>query len=99
MAVAAAVQAAKDGAFLDVKLSPSSDATRFPDAFDAWRDLVKARVRAAPEDGKANEALVDAAAGFFDAEVTIVRGRRQPRKRLWIGLPRDRVVQRLQESL
>lgn len=96
--VSSAVKPARDGAFLDVTLSPGSDDAAFPASFDRWRDRVKARVRSAPEDGKANQELVDLAESFFDADVTIVRGQTQPRKRLWIDLPRDRVVRRLGEA-
>lgn len=99
MAVDAAVHAAEDGAFLDVKLSPSSDATLFPDSFDEWRNLVKARVKAKPKRGDANAELVEAASRFFGADVTLVRGRTDPRKRLWIGMPKDRVVECLDQVL
>lgn len=98
MAVSSAVQAAKDGAFLDVTLSPNSPEAAFPDAYDEWRQRVKVRVTSPPEDNRANDELVDLAADFFDAEVSIVRGRRQPRKRLWVGLAADRVVQRLTDA-
>lgn len=99
MAVSSAVQAARDGAFLDVTLSASSDETAFPTAFNEWRNRVKARVRAPARNGEANDELVDTAESFFDADVTIVRGATQPRKRLWIGRPEGEVVDALESAL
>lgn len=99
MAVSSAVEAARDGAFLDVTLSASSDETVFPTAFNEWRNRVKARVRAHAQDGEANDELVEAAEAFFDADVSIVRGATQPRKRLWIGRPEAEVVAQLETAL
>ncbi|MCK5576083.1 MAG: DUF167 domain-containing protein [Sphingomonadales bacterium] len=54
------MKAAKDGALLPVKLTPKSSADRV-DGLEQTSDgktLLKARVRAVPEDGKANTALI-----------------------------------------
>lgn len=99
MPVSSAVDGTDDGAFLDVKVTTSSDDAAFPADYDRWRDLVTARVTAPPEDGRANAELTAAAKGFFQADVEIARGHTVPRKRLWIGRPADDVVTRLEEVL
>lgn len=98
MALSDAVKPARDGAFVDVSVLPGAPKARFPESFDAWRHRVKAKVQAPPRDGQANAELLDLARAFFDADVTLVTGNTQPRKRLWVGLPPERVVKRLAEA-
>lgn len=99
MTVSSAVDGTDDGAFLDVKVTASSDAAAFPEDYDRWRDVVTVRVTAPPTDGQANAELVAAAKGFFEADVEIAKGHREPRKRLWIGRSADDVVARIEEVL
>lgn len=98
MALSAAVQPARDGAFLDISVRPGAPKADFPGTFDTWRNRLRAKVEAPPEDGKANVELVERAKAFFEADVTLVRGSTQPEKRLWVALPPDRIVQRLTEA-
>jgi uncharacterized protein YggU (UPF0235/DUF167 family) len=71
-----------DVAHIDVRLTPRA----FRDELGSWHDgVLAARVRAAPVDGKANQALcalIAAAAGVQVRQVTVVSGASARRKRL-----------------
>ena len=75
MTAAAPWSVSPTGARLLVRLTPKSsrDALEAPEALSDGRLVFKARVRAAPEDGKANEALRRAAAAALDVPVSSVR--------------------------
>lgn len=70
---------AGDALLLDVRLTPrgSRDALEGAEQLSDGRPVVKARVRAAPEDGKANaalEALVADAMGVAKSKVAVIQG-------------------------
>lgn len=91
------------GSLLRVEISPGADEDAFPAGYNPWRESVKARVRAPPEDGEANRALVGLVAehlGVAASEVWIASGRTSRRKTLGIrGLSVDDVRKRLAEVL
>jgi uncharacterized protein len=81
--------AAADGVVLDVWLTPRGGRDRIEgiERRGDGRAVVKARVRAAPSDGKANAALcriLAAAAGVAPRDVTIIGGATSRGKRLRI---------------
>lgn len=82
-----AVKPAKEGASLEVEVVPGSRESRFPAGFNAWRGRVEAKVRAPPEDGKANAelcGLVADALGVAASSVTVSSGHTSRRKTLLV---------------
>ena len=72
-------------ATLTVKVVPSSSRNRFAGRLG---DALKVHVSAAPERGKANDAVIKLIAdtvGLRENQIQIVKGRAQPRKTLQIS--------------
>lgn len=84
---------------LDVEVVPGSRESRFPAGFNPWRSRLEAKVRAPPEEGKANAelcGLVAEALGVAKAAVTVTSGQTSRRKTLGVGgLGREEAVARL----
>ena len=81
----AAVKEAREGVALEVEVVPGSRERRFPCGFNAWRGRIEAKVRAPPEDGKANAelcALVAEALGVAASSVSVTAGATSRRKTL-----------------
>lgn len=71
-------------------------------AVGAWNGLLKIAVRAPPQDGRANRAVVELVAALFDlrpAAVTLVAGETSRVKRLRLRARPDRIRARLDELL
>lgn len=88
----ASLKPAKDGVALEVEVVPGSRESRFPAGFNPWRGRLEAKVRAPPEDGKANAelcALVADALGVPASSVAVTSGATSRRKTLTVrGLDR-----------
>lgn len=69
----AAVKGARGGVAIDVEVVPGSRESVFPAGFNAWRGRIEAKVRAPPEDGKANAELVALAASALQVPAALVR--------------------------
>lgn len=79
---------ARDGCVLEVEVVPGSRESRFPAGYNAWRGRLEAKVRAPPEDGKANAelcALVAEALGVTASSVAVTSGATSRRKSLTVS--------------
>lgn len=98
-----AVKAGRDGCVLDVEVVPGSRESRFPVGFNAWRGCLEAKVRAPPEDGKANAELCALVAATLDvppARVRVTSGQTSRRKSLAVeGLAPEQARERLEMHL
>jgi uncharacterized protein (TIGR00251 family) len=84
----AAVKASSAGVTLDVEVVPGARESRFPAGYNAWRKRLEAKVRAPPEDGKANAelcALVADALGVPGARVSVLAGHTSRRKTIAVA--------------
>jgi uncharacterized protein (TIGR00251 family) len=94
-----AVKPARDGVALEVEVVPGSRESRFPCGFNAWRGRIEAKVRAPPEDGKANAelcGLVAEALGVPGSAVSVSAGATSRRKTVGVrGLTAGAAVERL----
>jgi uncharacterized protein (TIGR00251 family) len=84
----AAVKAARDGVALDVEVVPGSRESAFPVGYNKWRERIEAKVRAPPEDGKANAELVSLVAealGVPGATVRVTSGATSRKKTLSVA--------------
>lgn len=93
-----------DGLTLHVRLTPKGgrDAIDGIEQLSNGQSVLKARVRAVPEDGKANEALIKLIANHLDcasSSVAIVSGATARIKTLRIKGESDHLLLKLQESL
>ena len=82
-----AVKPARGGVALEVEVVPGSRESRFPAGYNAWRGRIEAKVRAPPEDGKANAELtqmVAEALGVPGARVRVTSGQTSRRKTLTV---------------
>ncbi len=87
---------AAPAARINIKVSPGASR----DAVDGWMgDVLKVRVKAAPERGKANAAvagLLASTLGVAKSEVEVVSGHASPRKVVRVvGISKEEVGQRL----
>lgn len=96
------IREAPGGVVLDVEVVPSAREDRFPAGGNPWRGTLRARVRAPPEEGQANEALRGLVAGFFGvpaSRVRLLRGGRSRRKTLRVeGVSLDAATARLRRE-
>lgn len=94
-----ALKPAAGGTLLEVEVVPGSRESRFPCGFNAWRGRIEAKVRAPPEDGKANAelvALVAEALGVGAAQVRVTSGQTSRRKGVTVvGLAPEAAAERL----
>lgn len=94
-----ALKPAGEGVVLEVEVVPGSRESLFPAGYNAWRGRIEAKVKAPPEDGKANAelcALVADALGVPPSAVRVASGQASRRKSLAVaGLARDAAAQRL----
>lgn len=95
----AAVKASKEGVALEVEVVPGSRESRFPCGFNPWRGRLEAKVRAPPEEGKANAELCALVAEALDvpaSRVAVTSGQTSRRKTLTVqGLDVDGAAARL----
>lgn len=61
----ATLRAAREGVSLDLDVVPGSAESLFPAGYNPWRKRIEAKVRAPPEDGRANAELAELVADFF----------------------------------
>lgn len=98
-----ALKPAKGGVALDVEVVPGSRESVFPAGFNTWRGRLEAKVRAPPEDGKANAelcALVADSLAVPAARVAVTSGATSRRKTLTVsGLDVDEAARRLAPRL
>ena len=93
-------RAERNGITLFVRLTPKSakDAIEGVEATDDGRSLLKVRVRAVPEDGKANAALIELLAkrlGVAARDVTIATGATSRLKQVRISGDPDELALKL----
>lgn len=91
------------GCALLLDASPGAKRAAFPDGFNAWRGRIGIAVRAAAQDGQANDAVRHAVADFFEVQpsaVSIASGASDRRKRVTVsGVTADQARQRLEGHL
>ena len=94
-----ALRETPEGVVLEVEIVPGASRSAFPAGYNPWRNRIEARVAAPPVEGRANEALLEIVADFFEVPVRHVRllaGEKSRQKRLLVeGLSRDAAVARL----
>lgn len=89
-----------DGFVLFVRLMPKSakDVIEGVEATDGGRQHIKARVRAVPEDGKANAALIKLLGRWLDVaprDITIVAGATSRLKQIKVQSDPDSLISKL----
>jgi len=91
-----ALKTASDGTIIDFEVSPGTRETKVPSGYNEWRRRIEARLKAAPERGKANEELIGALSallGVPSTRIEITAGTTNSRKSLKIkGMARDEII-------
>jgi uncharacterized protein len=94
-----AVRQTAEGAVLEVEVVPGAARAEFPAGYNPWRNRIEARVPAPPVEGRANLALLQLIADFFELplrSVRLVSGETSRQKRvLVVGLTREEALRRL----
>lgn len=95
--------AQEDGVTLWVRLTPKGgrDALEGVEALADGRLVLKARVRAAPEDGRANEALIELVSSALETprrQVSIASGHTGRVKKLFVAGDPARLVKALEKA-
>lgn len=98
-----AVEDAEGGCALTLEATPGAKQAAFPDGFNPWRGRIGVAVRAAAQDGKANDEVCATVADFFDvprAAVGLASGATDRRKRVTIdGVTAEQARKCLEGSL
>lgn len=84
---------------LEVRAQPNSRASA---VVGAWNGKLKIAVRAPPQDGRANDELVEVLAdalGLKRGDLQVIAGEKSREKRVALALPVDEARRRLQEHL
>lgn len=102
--MAEAFVAQPDGLTLWLRLTPKGgrDGVDGVEILSDGRAVLRARVRAAPEDGRANAALIELIAKTLGAprgSVSVAAGGTSRLKKLFVAGDGDRLAQKLAESL
>lgn len=91
-----ALKSATDGTIIDFEVSPGTRETRVPSGYNEWRKRIEARLKAAPERGKANDELIGALSGLLGVpcvNIEITAGATNSKKSVKIkGISRDEII-------
>ena len=74
----------------------------FPLAFDKWRRRIEIEVNEKPEGGKANKKILETIAKFFGLDnnsVKIEYGSKSREKGIWVGMEKEKVIEKLKNGL
>ncbi len=86
------------GTYIDIEVSPDSSQTVL-DGYNQWRDTIELSLNERAEDGEANRALISFLSDILNTEesdLTIAKGKRSKRKRMFVGgKSKDFVMERL----
>ncbi len=85
------------GFYLDIKVSAGSSENLIK-GIDPWRDKLVIHVKERAKDGKANRAIIQLLAEELCVshdDVHIVKGKRSDRKRVFIAVDKDDILERL----
>lgn len=86
-------QEREEGILLFIKVIPRASKNEIVEMSD---DFLKIKIKAVPEKGKANQALIKFLADFFEVPqngVKIVKGQNQPLKIVFVPMGVDRLVE------
>jgi uncharacterized protein (TIGR00251 family) len=93
----------KNGALLNLFVTPSSRNTIFPAGFNSWRKCIEIHVPSPNIDNKANKDVILTVADFFDKsfkDVFVLKGSKKREKTVFVkDISVDFVSNRLRESL
>jgi len=92
----------KDGALIDIFVTPNAKATIFPAGYNPWRKCIGIKVSSKAEDNKANQEVVKTVANYFfkpTSDVEIVSGFKVKQKTLFIkNIHIDEIIDKLRKS-
>lgn len=86
-------QQGKGGMQIGVKVKRGAKESK---VVGAQGDFLKVKIAVQPEKGKANEELIKILSKYFKVprdDVTIVRGKRQERKLIYIAVDKDKLIE------
>lgn len=92
----------QDGAIINLFVTPGSGSVKFPAGFNKWRRCIEMKVRAPPEENKANKEVIKTIADFFDkpvSEIFVISGSKKKAKTVFVkNTSVENVSERLKES-
>ena len=98
-----AIHKHKNGATLDLFVTPRSDRVVFPAGYNNWRKRLEIKISSEAKENKANAELIKKIAEYFNKtnlEVSIISGERSREKTVLIkNVSINFVVKKLKESL
>lgn len=87
-----------NGSIILISITPSSKKLDLLSGIDEWRGALKVKVAQPPVGGKANKELIEGFSGFFNAAVRILSGGTSRQKALYVHLPPEEVVEKLENA-
>ena len=98
-----AIKKRKDGATLDLFVTPGAKYSVFPAGYDKWRKRIVIKVCSEAKENKANKEIVGKLAEYFNKpvrDVLVISGEKSREKTLLVkGASVDDVIKRLRGSL
>ena len=78
-----AITPTKDGVILNIEVSPKSDKFRIT-GYNQWRESVEVKIKALPQNGKANKEIITEFSKITKTAVEIISGHKSHQKTLKI---------------
>jgi uncharacterized protein (TIGR00251 family) len=98
-----AIRKHRDGAILNLFVTPGADRVVFPAGYNQWRKRVEIKVCSEAKENKANKEVINTIAEYFNKsakDVSVVSGEKSREKTLLVkGVSVDEIMKRLKEYL
>lgn len=98
-----AIKKHRDGAILDLFVTPRSESATFPAGYNKWRKRIEIKVVSPAKENKANKEVLKTVAAFFnktDKKILVVSGDKSREKTILIkDVSVDEVIDRFRKSL
>lgn len=98
-----AIRKHRDGAILNLFVTPGADRVVFPAGYNQWRKRVEIKVCSEAKENKANKEVIKTIAEYFNKsakDVSVVSGEKSREKTLLVeGVSVDKIMKRLKGYL
>ncbi|MFH1587928.1 MAG: DUF167 domain-containing protein [Candidatus Diapherotrites archaeon] len=81
-----------------IELQATPNAKEFSvQGFDSWNKLLKVKIKAVPEKGKANKELLKELSNLFECKVELIKGTKSRKKTIKVHCPQQKINSKLKK--